>query len=252
MNARTWRRGLLAIIILSAGAIVAYRWKAANAPQPILGVVHQTEIHIAPETSGRLVSFRVAPGQEVRKGDILAELSSPELTAAVQEARPPRPRREPSGPMSMQALARKGSTLPRSTSASPMQISPLPRNSTFGCPLSPRKALQADSNSTRPPRRSARPKQVSAWLRPPTRRTRRVQPRRNASPKPRSSLRMRRSRLSKPSSPRPHSRRPSTASSACWLLNRAKRSLRVSPSWRWRLDTTAGSPSRYGKIVWTA
>ena len=86
MNARTWRRGLLAIIILSAGAIVAYRWKAANAPQPMLGVVHQTEIHIAPETSGRLVSFRVAPGQEVRKGDILAELSSPELTAAVQEA----------------------------------------------------------------------------------------------------------------------------------------------------------------------
>ena len=54
---------------------------------PILGVVHQTEIRIAPETSARLVSVRVRPGQEVHKGDILAVLSSPELAAAVEEAK---------------------------------------------------------------------------------------------------------------------------------------------------------------------
>ena len=47
------------------------------------GVVQPTEIKIAPEISGRLFRFAVAPGQTVRKGDILAELSNPELEAAL-------------------------------------------------------------------------------------------------------------------------------------------------------------------------
>jgi multidrug resistance efflux pump len=51
--------------------------------------VHKTEIRIAPETSGRMTtsSYKVTAGQEVRKGDVLAVLSSPELTAAVEEAK---------------------------------------------------------------------------------------------------------------------------------------------------------------------
>ena len=82
------RLALLAVVVLiGAAAVVAYRFEAAPSPVPILGVVHQTEIRIAPETSGRLVSFRVKAGQEVRKGDVLAVLSSPELAAAVQEAK---------------------------------------------------------------------------------------------------------------------------------------------------------------------
>jgi HlyD family secretion protein len=69
-------------------AIVAYRVNAEHSsPQAILGVVHQTEIRIAPETSGRLASFRVTPGQQVRKGDVLAVLTTPELVAAVEEAK---------------------------------------------------------------------------------------------------------------------------------------------------------------------
>ncbi|MBV9517907.1 MAG: biotin/lipoyl-binding protein [Hyphomicrobiales bacterium] len=73
-------------IILSFGA--ACRLQAAESSSaPVLGVVHQTEIRIAPETSARLVSFRVGPGQEVHKGDTLAVLSSPELAAALQEAK---------------------------------------------------------------------------------------------------------------------------------------------------------------------
>ena len=90
MNGSSIRRapGILAIILIGGGAIVAYRWAAPRAPTPpILGVVHQTEIRIAPETSGRLASFRVTRGQEVRKGDILAKLSSPELEASLQEAK---------------------------------------------------------------------------------------------------------------------------------------------------------------------
>jgi HlyD family secretion protein len=67
---------------------VACRSQAADSSSaPILGVVHQTEIRIAPEISARLISFRVRSGQEVHKGDTLAVLSSPELAASTQEAK---------------------------------------------------------------------------------------------------------------------------------------------------------------------
>ena len=57
-------------------------------PQPpLVGVVHETEIRIAPEISARLKSLRVASGQEVRKGETLAELSSPEIAASLEEAK---------------------------------------------------------------------------------------------------------------------------------------------------------------------
>jgi HlyD family secretion protein len=49
-------------------------------------MVRETEIHIAPDISGRLQSVLVSTGQQVRKGDVLAVLSSPELTASVDEA----------------------------------------------------------------------------------------------------------------------------------------------------------------------
>jgi HlyD family secretion protein len=85
---RLRRLGTMAIVVVVGSlAIVAYRSQAAApAPAPILGVVHRTEIRIAPDTSARLASFRVTAGQEVHKGDVLALLSSPELAAAVQEA----------------------------------------------------------------------------------------------------------------------------------------------------------------------
>ena len=65
--------GILAFVILRPGVV-------AQRPP---GVVQPTEIKIAPEISGRLFRFAVAPGQTVRKGDILAELSNPELKAAL-------------------------------------------------------------------------------------------------------------------------------------------------------------------------
>jgi len=47
------------------------------------GVVQTTEIKIAPEISGRLARLAVVQGQNVRKGDDLAELANPELSAAL-------------------------------------------------------------------------------------------------------------------------------------------------------------------------
>ena len=67
------RPALLLFLILGSGVTVPH--------SP--GVVHTTEIKIAPEISGRLARFAVAPGQSVRKGDDLAELVNPELSAAL-------------------------------------------------------------------------------------------------------------------------------------------------------------------------
>jgi len=65
--------GILAFLVLRPGVV-------AQRPP---GVVQPTEIKIAPEISGRLVRFAVAPGQSVRKGDALAQLSNPELEAGL-------------------------------------------------------------------------------------------------------------------------------------------------------------------------
>jgi HlyD family secretion protein len=65
--------GILAFLIVRPGIV----------GQPPPGVVQPTEIKIAPEISGRLLRFTVALGQSVHQGDILAELSNPELEAAL-------------------------------------------------------------------------------------------------------------------------------------------------------------------------
>jgi HlyD family secretion protein len=85
---RPRRARLLVVIVIGAIAIAGYRaWTASASSAPILGVVHETEIRIAPEESGRLVAVKVKPGDHVRKGDVLAILSSPELAASLLEAK---------------------------------------------------------------------------------------------------------------------------------------------------------------------
>ena len=81
-------RLLIGVIAVGAIALFAYRaWTAPASSARILGVVHETEIRIAPEASGRLAAVKVKPGDHVRKGDLLAILSSPELTASLLEAK---------------------------------------------------------------------------------------------------------------------------------------------------------------------
>jgi HlyD family secretion protein len=59
----------------------------STTPSPIPGLVHVTEIKIAPEVSGRLKLFHVAAHDVVHQGEVLAELDNPELAAAVIEAK---------------------------------------------------------------------------------------------------------------------------------------------------------------------
>ena len=54
---------------------------------PVPGMVRQTEIRIAPDTTGRLAMIAVKPGDHVRRGDLLATLDNPELAASVGEAK---------------------------------------------------------------------------------------------------------------------------------------------------------------------
>jgi len=65
--------GIVLFFVLDSGVT------ALRAP----GVVQTTEIKIAPEISGRLARLAVVQGQNVKKGDDLAELSNPELSAAL-------------------------------------------------------------------------------------------------------------------------------------------------------------------------
>ena len=79
-------RAAIALGILAATAAAYWYWPAERAV-PIPGIVRSTEIRIAPEIGGRLAAFRVRSGDAVHRGDVLAELNSPELVAALFEAR---------------------------------------------------------------------------------------------------------------------------------------------------------------------
>jgi len=79
--------GIAVAVMVGCAAIAAYVLRGPAATAAIPGMVRQTEIRVAPEITGRLASLAVAPGQHVRKGDVLALLDNPELTASVGEAK---------------------------------------------------------------------------------------------------------------------------------------------------------------------
>jgi HlyD family secretion protein len=89
MDARPRKRLLAALAVIAVIAIacvVVFLPRHAAQP-PLSGMVRLTEIRIAPEITGRLVSIPVRVGQEVHKGDLLAVLSNPELIASLGEAK---------------------------------------------------------------------------------------------------------------------------------------------------------------------
>jgi HlyD family secretion protein len=79
---------LIAVALIGGAALLVYRSQTAERPDAqIIGMVRETELRIAPDTTGRLQSVRVVAGQSVQKGDVLAVLSNPELEASVLEAK---------------------------------------------------------------------------------------------------------------------------------------------------------------------
>src|SRR5262245_36285005 len=80
-------RGKYIAALIFAGVVGSYLLWRAETVTPIVGVVRTTEIRIAPEVGGQLAAIKVEPGAPVRAGDVVAELSAVELTAAVAQAR---------------------------------------------------------------------------------------------------------------------------------------------------------------------
>ncbi len=76
----------MAVLAMAVIAAIALLDRPRVGP-PIAGMVRQTEIRIAPEITGRLLSVAVKSGQPVHKGDLLATLDNPELAASLGEVR---------------------------------------------------------------------------------------------------------------------------------------------------------------------
>jgi HlyD family secretion protein len=74
----------LVLIALGAGGYALWRSKDSTT---LIGVVRTTEIRVAPEVGGQLVTINVQKGDHVRAGDVVAKLSAIELSAAVVQAR---------------------------------------------------------------------------------------------------------------------------------------------------------------------
>src|SRR4051794_40727675 len=86
MASRGRRFAAFALILIAAGAGAYLLWPR-SAPAPIVGVVRTTQIRLAPEVGGQLATIKVRKGDRVRAGDVVAELSALELSAAVVQAR---------------------------------------------------------------------------------------------------------------------------------------------------------------------
>ena len=74
----------LVLIALGAGGYALWRSKETAT---LIGVVRTTEIRVAPEVGGQLVAINVQKGDHIRAGDVVAQLSAIELSAAVIQAR---------------------------------------------------------------------------------------------------------------------------------------------------------------------
>jgi HlyD family secretion protein len=74
-------------LVLVAASAGGYLVSLSEVAAPIVGVVRVTEIRVAPEVGGQLTSIKVGKGDQVRAGDVVAELSALELAAAVAQAR---------------------------------------------------------------------------------------------------------------------------------------------------------------------
>jgi multidrug resistance efflux pump len=82
-------RAVLSGLALIAGLLIPSGYFALHrqvSEAPVIGMIHETEIRISAEVTGRLSRVVVREGQEVRKGDLLAVLSNPELAASAAVA----------------------------------------------------------------------------------------------------------------------------------------------------------------------
>lgn len=77
---------LMSLLILGAITSVSIYFISNDSEDYLQGQAEATQINVAPKVTGRLVTKLVQEGQHVKKGDLLAILSSPELDAKLLQA----------------------------------------------------------------------------------------------------------------------------------------------------------------------
>ena len=80
------RLAVLGLILIALGLGGYALWRSKETA-PITGVVRTTEVRVAPEVGGQLATVNVQKGSHVQIGDVVAQLSAIELSAAVVQAR---------------------------------------------------------------------------------------------------------------------------------------------------------------------
>lgn len=80
------RLGMLVSVLVLLGVlgVVGYGLHLAQKPPPFLvqGIVQTDEVRVSLKTTGRVIALAVREGDSVRKGQVLATLTSPEIDAA--------------------------------------------------------------------------------------------------------------------------------------------------------------------------
>lgn len=85
----SWAKRILGVfaLLLAAGLLLAAAWWGSRpAPEVVQGEVEATQVNVSAKVPARLASLAVREGQKVAKGDLVATLDSPEITARLQQA----------------------------------------------------------------------------------------------------------------------------------------------------------------------
>src|SRR5215469_2057035 len=79
---------VIALIVIGVIAFIVYGLYLANKPvvAPLQGQIDGRYIDISPKIIGRIAKLHVREGDEVKPGDVLVTLDSPEIQAKVSEA----------------------------------------------------------------------------------------------------------------------------------------------------------------------
>ena len=82
------KKAIGALVVLGAIAFIVYGLYLANRPvvAPLQGQMDGRYIDISPKIIGRIARLHVREGDEVKPGDVLVTLDSPEIQAKVSEA----------------------------------------------------------------------------------------------------------------------------------------------------------------------
>jgi len=78
----------VAVAVAATAAIAATgcRNRAANGPTRASGYIEATEVRLAPEVGGRVIELKVAEGDRVKAGDLIARLDTTDTELAIRRA----------------------------------------------------------------------------------------------------------------------------------------------------------------------